>query len=343
MTPMHFPGTAVATPGVAAGRRPRLALVIGSGGVRSVASLGLVDVLRRHGLAPDVVVGCSAGAIFGALAAAGHGMQEALDMATRLWTADITRVPRRGAVAQMALPRLTGFGPDFALRCDRLVMQRLTQAFGAMQLQDLATPLRVTATDADSGEAVTLTQGRVVDALRASVSLPFMFAPHELQGRRLVDGFLTDPLPVSAALDADVIIALGLEAPMPRRIDRPTRLLAQVTSTMTNSLMHARIAAARGAGACVITVMPRPEQRVGLFDTEAMPGLVALGRREAEAALAAIEQAMAASNNPKADAATSASGSSGLSGAVAGAMASTLGSAHSAHRLAAPFALSAAA
>jgi NTE family protein len=281
------------TPAADAPRRPRLAVVIGSGGVRSIAGLGLIDVLRRQGLAPDVVVGCSAGAIFGALAAGGHEVEAAVAMATRLWTAEITRVPRRGAIAQMALPKVTGFGPDFALRCDKLVMDRLTQAFGEMTLQQLPTPLRVTATDADSGETVALTQGRIVDALRASVALPFMFAPHEVQGRRLIDGFLTDPLPVGAALDADVIIALGLEAPMPRRIDRPTRLLAQVTSTMTNSLMHARIAAARGAGARVVMLMPQPEQRVGLFDTEAMPGLVALGRREAEAALPAITDAIA--------------------------------------------------
>lgn len=280
--------------------RPRLAVVIGSGGVRSIAGLGLVEVLRREGLAPDLVVGCSAGAIFGALVAAGHDTAQALAMATRLWTADITRVPRRGALAQMALPKITGFGPDFALRCDKLVMQRLGLAFGELTLQALPTPLRVTATDTDTGESVTLTQGRVVDALRASVALPFMFAPHEMHGRRLADGFLTDPLPVAAALDADLIVALGVQAPLPRRIDRPTRLLSQLTSTMTNSLMHARVAAARGGGARVVTVMPQPEQRVGLFDTEAMPALVALGQREAEAALPAIAQAMAEAAAPPA-------------------------------------------
>lgn len=304
MSTIPFPRTA-ATPVVhdAASavrrQRPRLAVVIGSGGVRSIAGLGLVDVLRRQGLAPDLIVGCSAGAIFGALAAGGHAVESALAMATRLWTAEITRVRRRGAITQMALPRLAGFGPDFSMRCDRLVMDRLRQAFGEANLEELTTPLRVTATDANSGESIALTQGRIVDALRASIALPFMFAPHEVQGRRLVDGFLSDPLPISAAMDAEVIIALGLEAPMPRRIDRPARLLAQVTSTMTNSLMHARIGAARGAGARVITVMPRPEHRVGLFDTEAMPGLVALGCREAEAALAVIERTLVAAEQDR--------------------------------------------
>jgi len=270
--------------------RPRLAVVIGSGGVRSIAGLGLIDALQRAGLAPDLIVGCSAGAIFGALAAAGHDIDQSVGMATRLWTAEITRQPRRLALAQMAMPRLGGFGPDFALRDDRLVLERMERAFGALALQHLPTPLRVTATDADSGETVQLTQGRVVDALRASIALPFMFAPKVIDGRRLVDGFLSDPLPVSAAMDADVIVALGLEAPMPRRIDRPTRMLSQVTSTMTNSLMHARVAAARGAGAGIVTVLPQPEQRVGLFDTAAMPSLVALGRREGEAALPQIER-----------------------------------------------------
>lgn len=259
--------------------RPRLAVVIGSGGVRSIAALGLLDVLRRNGLEPDLIVGCSAGAIFGALAAGGLSPEEGLALARRLWTREITQRPRRGALARMALPRLMGFGPDFALRCDRLVLDRLEQAFGGQRLEALRTPLRVTATDADTGERVVLTHGPVVDALRASIALPFMFEPRAVAGRRLVDGFLSDPLPVSAALDADCIVALGVEAPMPHRIDRPTRMLSQVTSAMTNNLMQAQVAAARAGGARVVSVMPRPEQRVGLFDTEAMPALVDLGRR----------------------------------------------------------------
>ena len=266
----------------------RFAIVLGSGGVRSIAALGMVEVLRREGLRPDLVVGCSAGALFGALIAAGHGAEEAVRIATTLWSADVTRRRRWRAIPQMLWPRLGRFDADFALRDDRLVMRRLEQAFGGLQIESLSVALRVTTTDAATGERVVLRRGSLVQALRASIALPFMFKPVQLDGRRLIDGFVADPLPVSAAADAAAVVALGYESPMPRRVDGPSRLLAQVTSALTNNLMQARLAEAKGNGARLLSLVPSLERRVGLFDTAAMPYLVDAGRRAAEAALPAI-------------------------------------------------------
>ena len=267
---------------------PRFAIVLGSGGVRSIAALGMVEVLQHEGLAPDLIVGCSAGAMFGALIAAGHSADEAVRVATTLWSADVTRKRRWLAVPQMLWPRLTRFDADFALRDDSPVMQRLEQAFGDVHIEDLRIALRVTATDAASGERVVLRRGSLVQALRASIAQPFMFAPVLMDGRRLVDGFVSDPLPVSAASDAQAVLALGFESPMPRRIDGPTRLLAQVTSALTNNLMQARLAHAGEGGMRLLSIVPRLERRVGLFDTQAMPYLVDAGRRATEAHLPAI-------------------------------------------------------
>lgn len=268
--------------------RPRFALVLGSGGVRSIAALGMAEVLAREGLMPDLVVGCSAGAMFGALIAAGHDAGEAIRIATTLWSPEVTRKRRWMAVPQMLWPRLGRFDADFSLRDDGPVMRRLEQAFGDVRIEHLRTALRVTTTDASTGERVVLGEGLLVTALRASIALPFMFAPVHIGGRRLIDGFVADPLPVSAAFDAQVVVALGFESPMPYRIDGPSRMLAQVTSALTNNLMQARLAEARGGGARLLSIVPTLERRVGLFDTEAMPYLVDAGRRAAEAALPAI-------------------------------------------------------
>jgi NTE family protein len=264
---------------------PRFALVLGSGGVRSIAALGMVEVLAREGLVPDLVVGCSAGAMFGALIAAGHDAREAIRVATTLWSPEVTRKRRWQAVPQMLWPRVGRFDADFSLRDDGPVMQRLEQAFGDVRIEHLRTALRVTATDAATGERVVLREGALVTALRASIALPFMFSPVHLDGRRLIDGFVADPLPVSAASDAQAVLALGFESPMPYRIDGPSRMLAQVTSALTNNLMHARLAEAQGGGTRLLSIVPRLERRVGLFDTEAMPYLVEAGRRATEAAL----------------------------------------------------------
>jgi len=266
----------------------RFAVVLGSGGVRSIAALGMVEVLAREGLMPDLVVGCSAGAMFGALIAAGHDADEAIRIATTLWSAEVTRKRRWRAIPQMLWPRLGRFDADFALRDDAPVMQRLEQAFGDVRIENLRTALRVTTTDAGTGQRVVLREGSLVQALRASIALPFMFAPVQIEGRRLIDGFVADPLPVSAAADAHSVVALGFESPMPHRIDGPTRMLAQVTSALTNNLMQARLAEANTCGTRLLSIVPKLERRVGLFDTQAMPYLVDTGRRATEAMLPAI-------------------------------------------------------
>ena len=266
----------------------RFAVVLGSGGVRSIAALGMVEVLAREGLMPDLVVGCSAGAMFGALIAAGHDADEAIRIATTLWSAEVTRKRRWRAIPQMLWPRLGRFDADFALRDDAPVMQRLEQAFGDVRIENLRLALRVTTTDAGTGQRVVLREGSLVQALRASIALPFMFSPVQIEGRRLIDGFVADPLPVSAAADAHSVVALGFESPMPHRIDGPTRMLAQVTSALTNNLMQARLAEANTCGTRLLSIVPKLERRVGLFDTQAMPYLVDTGRRATEAMLPAI-------------------------------------------------------
>jgi len=273
---------------VTAARVPRLALVIGSGGVRSIAALGVAEVLWQAGYRPDLVVGCSAGAMFGALLAMGHDAASAVAVATSLWSADLTRHRRWRAFPQMLMPRRFGFDADFCMRSDHAVMQRLQAAFGDRRIEDLPLPLRVTASEAATGRTIVIGQGRLVDALRASIALPFMFKPGTVDGRRLIDGFVSDPLPVGAAADADAIIAVGFPVPMPSRIDGPSRLLAQLTSAMTNNLMEARLAEARARGRPLLALQPGLPRRVGLFETAAMPALVAAGRELARAELPAI-------------------------------------------------------
>ena len=273
--------------------RPQFALVIGSGGVRSVSALGVAEVLWQEDLRPDLIVGCSAGALFGALLAMGLPPADAVSLATGLWTAELTHQRRAGAVLKMLLPGWFGFSADFSLRDDAPIVRRLHAAFGDRRIEDLPVPFRVAATDAATdaatGATVVLSRGPLIDALRASIALPFMLPPCHIEGHRLIDGFVSDPLPVAAADDAAAVLALGFRAQLPSRIDGPSRLLAQFTSAMTNNLMDARLAAARGAGGRLMALMPGLERRVGLFETGAMPALVAAGSAHARQHLAAVQ------------------------------------------------------
>lgn len=270
----------------------RLAFVLGSGGVRSVAALGVADRLASAGIRPDLIVGCSSGALFGATLASGMSTQDALNSATELWSAELTQQRRWRAYLQLIAPRLAGFGNGFALRDDRLIAQRITRAFGTRRLEDLPTPMRVVATAADTGCSVVLTRGALVPALRASMAVPFIFPSVDVDGQRLVDGVISDPLPLRAASDARVILALGFHGAMPRRIDRAARLVAQTSTTLINNLMQARTEAAQARGQRVIHLELELDRRIGLWDTAAMPALFEAGRRAAAARLVDIEAAI---------------------------------------------------
>jgi NTE family protein len=267
---------------------PRLALVLGSGGVRSIAAVGIAEVLAAEGLRPDLIVGCSSGALFGATIAMGMTSREALQAATSLWSAELTQQHRWPAYAQLVAPKLFGFDAGFALRDDRRIAQRIRRAFGDWRLEDLPTPLRIVATDARSGKRVVLRHGALTQAVRASVAVPLVFPSVEIDGRRLVDGVVSDPLPISVASDATVVVALGFKGVMPRRIDRASRLVAQASTALINNLQQARVDAARNAGQQVVEIELALDRHVGLWETRAMPYLFEAGCRAARVQLAQI-------------------------------------------------------
>ena len=270
--------------------RERLALVLGSGGVRSAAALGIAEVLGDAGLAPELVAGCSSGALFGACLAMGWSGRESLAAATRLWTPELTGQKRWRAYFELIAPKLAGFGAEFALRDARLIRERIDRAFGPARFEDLEIPLRIAATEAASGRPFVLEQGRVADAVRASMALPFLFPGVEIDGRWLTDGVTTDPLPVSLAGDAQLVLTVGFRGALPRRVDRASRLVAQVTTTMINNLQHARVRAAEAAGARILHFDLDIDRRIGLWETAAMPRIFDAGCRAAREQLPAIRR-----------------------------------------------------
>jgi NTE family protein len=272
--------------------RPRLALVIGSGGIRSASAVGVMDVLLDAGLRPDLIVGCSSGAVFGAPLALGRSASATMDLAKSLWSPELTEQRRWRAYLQVIAPRLAGFGKDFSLRSERLIVQRLQTLFRDLRLEELQTELRIAATDAATGAPVVLREGSVARAVQASMAVPFLWPCVEIDGRQLVDGVVSDPLPLSAAPDAAVLIALGFRGDMPRRVNRVSRLVAQVSTALINNLYDARLAAARTGSQRIIEIQPAWPSRVGLWDPGALDIAFEAGRGAARAALPEIERAL---------------------------------------------------
>jgi NTE family protein len=275
----------------------RIALVIGSGSVKCAAALGLMRVLEREGIGVDMYVGCSGGSLYAALLALGTPTDTIAEMSASLWTRDLTARPNRRALLQALAPALVKFDARFSLRDDRRVNSLLKEVYGGRRFEDARTPLYITATDFMTAEMVVLSQGDLFPAIRASMAIPLIFPAWQHEGRMLVDGYLSDPLPVGVAIreGADVILAMGFEAAYQSRLSTLARYVFQFTSVMSNNLLTANFAFHNLAHHSeVLLLVPEFDQKVGLFDTEKIPYVIEVGEKTMEKQLPYLRQLLAA-------------------------------------------------
>ena len=267
-------------------RRGGVAVVIGSGSVKCAAALGLVNALGRAGIPIEMLVGCSAGCLYATLLASGRTTADAAKMTRDLWTAEITDRHNHGAWLKAAFPRLFGFDARFGLRDDSIILQRLHAAFGDMRIEAMSIPLHLAATDFATGNQAVFSSGRAIDAIRASIAVPFLFSPWPIDGRLYIDGYMSDPLPVGVAIreGADVIVAMGFDSPYQERVSNAGRFAFQVSAILSNNLLKSQFAFHGLAHhAEIIPIIPQFNQRIRLFDTEKIPYIIEEGERAAEA------------------------------------------------------------
>ncbi|HTQ75294.1 MAG TPA: patatin-like phospholipase RssA [Burkholderiales bacterium] len=177
--------------------RPSVGLALGSGSARGWAHIGVIHALEKAGVRPDIVCGTSIGALVGAAYAAGE-----LDR-LESW------------VLQLGIGDVVGF-MDISLSGGVLKGDRLMEFFrrnwADRSIDKLRVPFGTVATSLRTGSEVWLRHGPTLDAVRASISLPGLFAPVRWEGSLLVDGGLVNPIPVSLAraMGADIVIAVDL-------------------------------------------------------------------------------------------------------------------------------------
>lgn len=263
----------------------RVALVIGSGGLKCAAALGVWRVLREAGINIDMTVGCSGGSLYATAIALGYGQEETAAMTQNLWTAELAQQRHLPSLRRAIAPRLFGFRPSqFGLVDDRLIMAQLQSVLGDKTFAETKLPLYMAATDLHSGEAVTIDSGRLVDGIRASIAIPFVFAPWQVNGRALVDGAATNPIPVDVAMrqGADLIIAVGFANPFNPTVASLAQYAAQVTQIHMNNLLKANFAFHQAAHyAEVLPVMVTFDEDIGLTDTHKLPQIIAAGEKAA--------------------------------------------------------------
>jgi len=172
----------------------KLGLALSGGGSRGAAHVGVLRVLEQAHVRPDFIAGTSCGAIVGAFYAAGVPLSKQLAFADRL---------RWRSIRMLGIPRMGFFHSG--------EMERfLAQAIGDRRLEDLPIPVAVVATEFRTARPVVIREGRIAHALSASAAIPVIFSPVLDGDTVLVDGGLTDNLPVQVCrgMGADVVLAV---------------------------------------------------------------------------------------------------------------------------------------
>jgi len=180
---------------------PRLGLALGGGGVRGAAHLGVLSVFEREGIFFDVVAGTSVGAVVGA------------GVAARVPSADMLERFRSARWIDLARP---SWGSKLGMLKTNPMGDILVKTVKAETFEELALPFAAVASDILTGQTVVITDGPLKEAVLASAAVPAIFEPLRREGRLLVDGGLTDNLPVQVARDlgADVVIAIDIMPPL---------------------------------------------------------------------------------------------------------------------------------
>lgn len=254
-------------------REPVIAFALGGGGAKGFAHIGVLKVLESHGIKPRIVTGTSAGSFVGSMYASGKSPFDLQDVAMRLEESDIRdlTLSSQGFIEGQRLQ-------DYV---NRQVGNRTIQQF----------PIRfaAVATDMDTGRKAAFITGNAGQAVRASCSIPNVFLPAVISGKRYADGGLVSPVPVSTARDlgADIVIAIDISA-RPRAGATPGMfsILDQTLNIMALGALEKELAAAD-------VVISPAVLNTGVAELEARHKAILEGERAAQARLPLILQAIA--------------------------------------------------
>jgi NTE family protein len=251
---------------------PKIGLALGSGGARGFAHLGVLKVLEEENIPISYIAGSSIGALVAALYASGLGLDRLYKLAKSFRRNDFIdlTIPKMGLIAGK---RITEF------------IRLLTKG---KKIEELEIPIAIVATDLQTGAKVVFRQGDVARAVRASISIPGIFVPAEVDGRLLVDGGVVDRVPVSVAreMGADIVIAVDVS---------PVNVNSEITSIFdvilqSLDILQDEIVSHRQLASDVM-IRPRVEAYSSRAFTD-IEEIIAIGEEEARKDIAKIRQAI---------------------------------------------------
>lgn len=250
-------------PGLAS-ERPVVGLVLSGGGAKGMAHVGVLRVLEEMQVPVDVIAGTSAGAAVGALYASGMPVNEIEQRFIEMdWVSSFRDDPGRAyrPVRRKSMDWRYPVTPGLGVSADGFelggglvsgqnlgfILNELTRNAALVEdFDDLPIPFRAVATDLETGEQVVIGEGSLAEAIRASMSIPGVYAPVSMNGRLLIDGGVANNLPVSVArnMGADVVIAVDITDPLMEKeeLQQALSVVGQLTTLMTRRNTEVQLA-----------------------------------------------------------------------------------------------------
>lgn len=267
-------------------RRKKVGLALSGGAARGLAHVGVLRVLQKEGIPIDMIAGTSAGAVIGA----GYA-----------WDQDTVRITKDALDAswKKMAPMIDPSIPRTGFIKGKKIQDLISQYVGGnIRFSDLKIPFACVATDIDTGEEVVIDSGSVPEALRSSISIPGIFTVVKREGRYLVDGGLTTPVPVEVVrrMGADFIIAVNVNPDVTYRMGKTgqARVAAHkepnIFQVIMQSIYITTYSLARNSLENADVVIEPDLSHIGAGDFNKARELITRGRQAAQDAIPEIKK-----------------------------------------------------
>jgi NTE family protein len=256
-----------------------VAVVLGGGGARAIADLGVLEVLEENNIKIDLIVGTSGGSIIGALYADNPNANALKLIMTKLKTTDFVDFSLVAAIHSthnLSSSFVNGHNGE------KFLEHNMT----AQEFKDLKIPFIAVATDIITGETVPLNNGPIAPAVRASYSIPGLFSPVEIYGKTLVDGGVSAPLGIHVARQYNPKIIIAVDLSLPIDTSQVHNLIDVVTKSLSINYLTLNNLLAKEAD-----ILIKPKIRnIGIFDAHRKEELYTAGRNAAELKITDIKK-----------------------------------------------------
>jgi len=261
--------------------------------------LGILNEIQNAGIRINNIVGCGGGSFISTLWSFGCGIGEIQELNGKLLIPETKFKTKYFLLFKQLFPSIFNADPHFHLRDDKLINDCIKDVFSDYTFKDSKIPLCIPTIDYLTGEQVIISSGSVSDAVRVSLAQPLLYKPFPIDERLLVDGSLTEPLPVGVAIQnkADIILAISFNSKHRKSNDSLSNFIINVTGILSSNSLEATLSFYNLVhDKELITIVPDLPKKIKSSSTSYDKELYEFGSNEASRHIPYIQKLIAQAN-----------------------------------------------